>query len=73
MIVGDLDFECVAVTPYKANPVLIVDPDAVLSGAATLERFQTIARENRQIRKQVSSMNLNELPLDDLSKPVKTL
>jgi hypothetical protein len=67
MIIGDFNLECIAVTPYEADPELVVDPNAVLSGAVTLERFQAIAGKNRKIRKHGSGMNLDELSLNDLS------
>jgi hypothetical protein len=73
MIIGDFDLECIAVMPYEADPELIVDPDAVLSSAVTLERFQAIAGENRKIRKHRSGMNLDELPLNDLSQLMEAL
>jgi hypothetical protein len=39
MIVDDLDFVCVAIKPHEAYAELIVDSDAVLSAAVTLERL----------------------------------
>jgi hypothetical protein len=71
MIIGDFNFECVAVTPYEADPVLIVDPDAVLSCAVTFEYFQVIAWEKSHIRERVGGMNLHEFSLNDLSKPIE--
>lgn len=65
MIIGDFNLECIAVTPYEADPELVIDPDAVLSGAVTLERFQAIAGENRKIREHGSGMNLDELSLNN--------
>jgi len=38
-ICGTLDLEGIAVTPYEADAVLVVDPDAVLSCAVTLNRL----------------------------------
>jgi hypothetical protein len=73
MIIGDFHLESVALTPYEADPVLIVDPDAVLSCAVSFERFQAIAGEKGKIRKHVGSMDLDELPLDELSKPIEAL
>ncbi len=65
MVIGNFNFEGIAIAPYEADSVLVVDPDAALSCAVTLERFQAIARENRQIRMQKSSVELRELSLND--------
>jgi hypothetical protein len=46
MIVNDLDFASIAILPNETYPILIVNPDAVLSQPAPLQRFQPIAREN---------------------------
>jgi hypothetical protein len=69
MIVGDLNFACVAFAPYEADPVLIIDLDAVLPFAVTLECFQAIAWENRKIGELPGRMDLHELSLDDVRKP----
>jgi hypothetical protein len=73
MVIGNLNFEGIAITPNEADAVLVVDPDAMLSCAATLERFQAIAGENRQIREQKSGMDLHEFSLNDWRNPVETL
>jgi hypothetical protein len=73
MVIGNLNLEGIAITPYEADSVLVVDPDAALSCPVTLERFQSIAGENRQIREQKSNMDLYELSLNDLRNPVEAL
>lgn len=35
--------------PGKANPPLIVDPDAVLSGSIPFQPFQSVARRGEQV------------------------
>jgi len=45
----NLDGICVSLVPAKANPVLVIDPDAVVSGAGATQRFQVVARRNSQI------------------------
>jgi hypothetical protein len=72
MVIGNLNLEGIAITPYEADTVLVVDPDAMLSCTVTLERFQSIAGENRQIREQKSGMDLHELSLNDPRNPAKT-
>jgi len=49
VIVDDLDVGRVAVLPAKAHAPLIVDPDRVLSGAISLQRLESKAR-NRATR-----------------------
>jgi len=72
MGIGNLNFEGIAITPNEADTILVVDPDAMLSCAVTLERFQAIAGKNCQIREQQGGMDLYELSLDDLRNPVET-
>jgi hypothetical protein len=43
MIIGDFDFVGMAILPPEAYPVLVVDPDAVLSGPITPEAFQPVS------------------------------
>jgi hypothetical protein len=40
MIVHDLDFGGIALVPFEANPIPVVDPDAVLANPASLESLQ---------------------------------
>jgi len=71
MIIDDLNFERVAVTPYEADPILIVNPNAVLSRAVALKLLQAIPGKYRKIRKLSGGMNLDKLSLNDVRKPVK--
>lgn len=73
MIIGDLNVESVAVTPYEADPVLVVDPNAMLPFSVTFESFQAIAGKNRRVRKGVSSVDLDEPSLDDLCNSIEAL
>jgi hypothetical protein len=65
MIVGDLNFVCVAITPHEADAESIVDSDAVLSGPAALERLQAVAGEDGQVLESMGCMQLLQLPLSD--------
>ena len=47
MIVGDLDIICAALLPAETYPPLIVDPNAVLCGAITLELFEMISWQSQ--------------------------
>jgi len=49
MVIRDFDFECIVTTPHKADPILIVDSNAVLSLAIAAQLFQSIARRTFQI------------------------
>jgi hypothetical protein len=42
VIVYDLDVPCVAVLPFEAEAVLVVDVDAMLPLAVSLERFESV-------------------------------
>jgi len=42
MVVHDLHIACLVYGPDETNPKLIVDPNAVLPGAISLERLQSI-------------------------------
>lgn len=51
MVIGDLYLLGGAIVPDKTDPPLIVDPDAVLSFAVALERFEAVAGRRPQIQK----------------------
>ncbi len=65
MIVRNLDFMGSIVFPDEANPVLIVDPDAVLSGAAAFQRFQPVAGRDAEVAERTGSFNLVQLAQRD--------
>ena len=49
MVVDDLDVVCVTVFPHEANPVLIVDHDALLTSAVAFQFVQVVARRELQV------------------------
>ena len=51
MIVDDLNIFRPCVSPPEADPVLIVDPNTVLSGAIASELLEAVARWNAKILK----------------------
>ena len=61
MIVDDLDVVGIAVTPTKANPPLVVDPDAVLSFAVASQGLQSIAGRCLQIAETARAVDLGQL------------
>jgi hypothetical protein len=68
MIVDDLNLLSATITPYEANPPLIVDADRVLSLAIALKRFEPIARRLTQIVQCADAIEQQQLatglPLD---------
>ena len=60
MVVGDLDIISVAIAPVEADPKLIVDPDAVLSGAIPGKLFQSKAGE-RKVPQRLGGVEKSEL------------
>jgi len=77
MIVYDFNFERIARPPCKANPVLIVHPDAVLAFPITFERFQPVAWRHSQILQRLRTMEHSQFPerdaMDTLWKPFRPL
>ena len=49
VIVDDLYVVRICTVPSKTDSVLIVDADAVLSGAIALELFEPVRRRSRQV------------------------
>ena len=49
VIINDLNVVGIAVVPSKADPPLIVDPDAVLTGSVALELLEPISWRHSQI------------------------
>ena len=66
MIVHDLDLVGVAVLPDEADPPLIIDADAVLAAASTLERLEPVARRDAQVLERGGSIERRELRLSAL-------
>src|SRR5437867_7780491 len=73
MVVDDLNVVRVAVGPPETDAPLLVDPDRVLSGPVTSERFQAIARRLPQVvepRGRGEHLKLSPRdPLDRLEPP----
>jgi len=60
VIIGNLDIECVAVIEAKANPPLVIDPDAPLPAAIMTQRFQSVRRRQAQIANLCGCIQLEE-------------
>lgn len=62
MVVDDLNVVRVAVRPPKADPPLIVDPDAVLSSTIAAQLLEPIAWRRPQILKLNRRVDMAKLP-----------
>jgi hypothetical protein len=63
MIVDDFDVVGVAAPPNKADPPLIVDPNAVLSSAISGKALQPIARRKPKIIQTAGIVDLQQFPI----------
>lgn len=61
MVVRDFDFICISRFPPEADPVLIVDSDAVLAAPMAPKWLQPVPGWNRQLVKISDSIDLIEL------------
>ena len=61
MIVNDFDAIRVSFSPLKADTPLLIDADAVLTGAITRQPLQMVRRGTSQIRQSLSSVKNLEL------------
>lgn len=60
MVIDDLDVLGAKSAPHEADPPLLVDPDAPLSGPITAKRFQSIARRQTKIAKRRSRIDCDQ-------------
>jgi hypothetical protein len=58
MIINDFDVFCESIQPMKADPPLIIDANAVLTGTAAFEHLKVIAGWNPQVLKTISDLEL---------------
>jgi hypothetical protein len=65
VVVDDFNLVSVAVSPHEADPILIVDPDAVLAPPVPGERLEVIARERAEVFESLDRVQLRQLPLHD--------
>jgi len=70
VVIHNLDFICVSLAPYKANPPLVVQADAALPLPLSPQSFQSVSRERRQrpeIRRGVKHVQFpKRLPFNGL-------
>jgi hypothetical protein len=55
----------VAILPQEADPILIVDPDAVLPATTARQRLEAVARERSQVVEPPRRVELHEPALSD--------
>jgi hypothetical protein len=73
VVIDDLDFVHTIVTPDEAQPPLIVDADAVLAPAVSLEQFKLVSGRYSQARQLGRSVQLHQLAPGnafDIAKPM---
>jgi len=61
VVVDDLDSISAAITPDEADAVLIIDPDAVLTAAISVEGFEAVPGWDAQIVESCGHLKLKEL------------
>ncbi len=61
VVVHDFDVRWAGGGPAKADAVLIVDPDTVLTGAITLESLQAISGRHAQVIEPPGDLELAQL------------
>jgi hypothetical protein len=71
VVVDHFDLLCVTALPDEADPILIVDPDAVLPTPISAEGLEVIARERAQVVESLCRMQLHELALSDAGNAPK--
>jgi hypothetical protein len=65
MVIGDFDFVGMAFLPNKTDPVLSVDPDAVLIRSITFQTLQAVAWRHIEIHDVAYSVDLIQFPSGD--------
>ena len=67
MVVHDLDVLHFAVLPHEADPILVIDPDAMLRSPITAKGLEVIARKRAQVVESLGGVQLRQLALSDPS------
>src|SRR5690242_15808482 len=66
VVVDDLDFVGMFISPYEADPPLIVDADRVLSLAITFQGFEPVRRRDAQILEPPGAVDETQLAQGDV-------
>jgi hypothetical protein len=62
VVVDDLDFICVAILPYAANPPLHIDADRMLPTASAPQWLRPISRRNTQALQAAGIVEETQFP-----------
>jgi len=65
MVVHDLDLQRTVAGPTEANPVPLIDPDAVLASPIASQRFESIPRRYPKIFQAFHRIELVQLTASD--------
>jgi hypothetical protein len=65
VIVNDLNLRRSELRPHEAHPVLIVDPNAMMPSAITLQRLQPVGRGNPKVSQGSGGIEQFQLPAGD--------
>jgi len=72
MVVDNLDIYGSSLGPDEADPVLVVDADAVLPGACAFQRLQSIAGRHPQVVETTGDLQLAQLASGDRLNRLQT-
>ena len=72
MIIHDLHIKSIPSLPSKTDPILVVDPDAILARAIALQCLKPVRRWRRQISEFFGVIDLHEFPERDGSDGLKS-
>jgi hypothetical protein len=61
VIIRDLDFVGISILPSETDPILVVDPDAVLLAPIAVKPLKMISRRNGKVQKVPNVIDLVEL------------
>jgi hypothetical protein len=64
MVIGDFDFVGMAFLPNKTDPVLLIDPDAVLIRSISFQALQAVAWRHSEFRDVAYAVDLIQFPPD---------
>ena len=71
MVIGNLDRKRIAFAPGKADPVSVVNPDAVLSFAFLRQQFQVVAGDCGQIAQARCTVQMDQFAQGNLLDGLK--
>lgn len=73
MVVRYFDLECVSTFPFKGDPPLLIDPDAVKSGPIAAQFFQMVRWRNPQIIDILRAVDHPQFPSSNMLNILRQL